>query len=174
MPLFGGRDFKLLIGQDVPPSKNHLTAHIDYVSTELGQVGTQLDGLGHVGIGDIYYNGNNRKDFASRTGLKKLGVENAGPFITRGVMIDVAAYKGVERLNSGYEVTLADVKGALARQDVTLREGDSVFLRTGWAQLWMKDNATHIKGEPGWGPEVCNWLVQQKPAMTGCDNARPA
>jgi kynurenine formamidase len=169
MPLFEGRDFKLLIGQDVPPSKNNLTAHIDYVSTELGQVGTQLDGLGHVGIGDLYYNGNNRNDFATRTGLKKLGVENAGAFITRGVMIDLAAYKGVERLNSGYEVTLADVHGALARQRVALKEGDSVFLRTGWAQLWKTDNATYNKGEPGWGPKVCEWLVQQKPAMTGCD-----
>jgi kynurenine formamidase len=170
MPLFGDRNFRLLIPQGKSlRSKNNLTAHEEYVCGELGQVGTQFDGLGHVGIGDLYYNGNNRKDFAVPSGLKKLGIENAGAFITRGVMIDVAAYKGVERLNSGYEVTLADVKGALARQRVILKEGDSVFLRTGWAQLWMKDNATYVKGEPGWGPEVCGWLVQQKPAMTGCD-----
>ena len=170
MPIWGGRSFQLLVPQpDVPPSKNHLIAHLDFVSGELGQVGTQLDGLGHVGIGDIFYNGNHRKDFAERSGLKRLGIENAGAFITRGVVIDVPAYKGVDRLASGYEVTVADVEGALAKQKLEVREGDSVFLRTGWAQLWNKDNVTYLAGAPGWGADVCEWLVEKKPALTGCD-----
>lgn len=170
MPIWGGRSFQLTIPQaDVPPSSNALTAHLDFVAGELGQVGTQLDGLGHVGIGDRFYNGHDRKAFAQRSGLAKLGIEHAGAFITRGVLIDLPAYKGVQRLASGYEVTAADLRGALERQGLRLREGDSVFLRTGWAQLWGKDNATYLAGAPGWGADACHWLVAQKPAMTGCD-----
>ncbi|MCI0525883.1 MAG: cyclase family protein [Nitrospira sp.] len=170
MPMVGYRNFNLMIPYaNIVKSKNNLTYHDEYISGEIGQVGTQFDGLGHVGIGDIYYNGNNRHDFATTTGLKKLGIENAGVFITRGIILDIPAFKGVERLEGGYQVTLADVKGALDKQGIIPKEGDSIFLRTGWPQLWMKDNAAYAATAPGWGPEVCNWIVQQKPAMTGCD-----
>lgn len=170
MPIWGGRSFQLLIPKaDEPPSKNQLTAHLDFVAGELGQVGTQLDGLGHVGIGDLYYNGNDRRQFAQRNGLKRLGIENAGPFVTRGVLVDVAAYKGVQRLAAGYEVTADDLQGALQRQGLTLREGDTLLLRTGWSQLWASDGAAYTGNAPGWGPGACAWIVTQKPAATGCD-----
>jgi kynurenine formamidase len=170
MPIWGGRSFQLTIPHaDEPPSKNALTANLDFVAGELGQVGTQLDGLGHVGIGDLYYNGNDRRQFVRRTGLQRLGIENAGPFVTRGVLLDVAAYKGVERLPPGYEVTATDLQGALARQKLTLREGDALLLRTGWSQLWSQDPAAFTGNAPGWGPQACEWIVRQKPAATGCD-----
>ena len=170
MPIWGGRAFQLTIPHaDEPPSRNALTANLDFVAGELGQVGTQLDGLGHVGIGDLYYNGNDRRQFVRRNGLQRLGIENAGAFVTRGVLIDVAAYKGVQRLPPGYEVTAADLQGALARQKLTLREGDTLLLRTGWAQLWTSDPAAYTGNAPGWGPQACEWIVRQKPAATGCD-----
>ncbi|WP_157269012.1 cyclase family protein [Azohydromonas aeria] len=170
MPIWGGRSFQLTIPHaDEPPSQNALTANLDFVSGELGQVGTQLDGLGHVGIGDLYYNGNDRREFVRRNGLQRLGIEHAGPFVTRGVMIDVAAYKGVQRLPPGYEVTAADLQGALARQKLTLREGDTLLMRTGWAQLWKGDPAAYTGKAPGWGAQACEWIVRQKPAATGCD-----
>jgi kynurenine formamidase len=170
MPIWGGRAFQLTIPHaDEPPSKNALTANLDFVAGELGQVGTQLDGLGHVGIGDLYYNGNDRRQFVRRNGLQRLGIENAGAFVTRGVLVDVAAYKGVQRLPPGYEVTAADLQGALARQKLTLREGDTLLLRTGWSQLWTADPAAYTGNAPGWGPQACEWIVRQKPAATGCD-----
>ncbi len=170
MPIWGGRAFQLTIPHaDEPPSKNALTANLDFVAGELGQVGTQLDGLGHVGVGDLYYNGNDRRQFVRRNGLQRLGIENAGAFVTRGVLIDVAAYKGVQHLPPGYEVTAADLQGALARQKLTLREGDTLLLRTGWAQLWTADPAAYTGNAPGWGAQACEWIVRQKPAATGCD-----
>lgn len=170
MPIWGGRAFQLTIPHaDEPPSKNALTANLDFVAGELGQVGTQLDGLGHVGIGDLYYNGNDRRQFVRRNGLQRLGIENAGAFVTRGVLVDVAAYKGVQRLPPGYEVTAADLQGALARQKLTLREGDTLLLRTGWSQLWTADPAAYTGNAPGWGAQACEWIVRQKPAATGCD-----
>jgi kynurenine formamidase len=104
-------------------------------------VGTQFDGLGHLGIGDLFYNGNNRHDFAKAEGLTKLGVENVGAIVTRGVLIDVAGYKGVPRLQGGYEITLADLQGALKREKTDIKSGDIVLLHTGWGSLWLKDNA---------------------------------
>ena len=60
--------------------------HDEVISGELGQVGTQFDGLGHIGVGDLFYNGNDRKDFAKAEGLQKLGIENVGAIATRGVL----------------------------------------------------------------------------------------
>ena len=106
--------------------------HDELVSGELGQIGTQFDGLGHIGIGDLFYNGNNRLDFAKAEGLQKLGVENVGAIATRGVLVDVAGYKGVERLEGGYEITLADLQGALRKQGTEIHSGDVVLVHSGW------------------------------------------
>ena len=102
MPLPGKRHFSLTIpGSPTmkPEGKNMLVSHDEMFSGEIGQVGTQLDGLGHVGVrlpdDDYFYNGFKLKEFGDAYGLKKLGVENVGVFFTRGVLIDVARQKGV-------------------------------------------------------------------------------
>ena len=96
MPLFGTRHYSLRIPAGLRAAGTNQTIyHDEVVSGELGQVGTQFDGLGHIGIGDLFYNGNNRRDFAQAEGLTKLGIENVGAITTRGVLIDVAAFKGV-------------------------------------------------------------------------------
>src|SRR5687767_15277862 len=119
MPLFGTRHFSLRIPKVFGPTgSNQAVYHDEIVSGELGQIGTQFDGLGHIGVGDLFYNGNRGSDFAKPEGLSKLGVENVGPLVTRGVLVDVAAYKGRPMLDGGYEVTLADLEGALKRQNV--------------------------------------------------------
>ena len=63
------------------------------------------------------------------------GVHLAGAFITRGVLIDVAGFKGVEMLGDNYEVTVEDLEGALKKQNLTLREGDAVIVHTGWGKI---------------------------------------
>ncbi|MBI1928416.1 cyclase family protein [Candidatus Poribacteria bacterium] len=170
IPVFGTRHYSLRIPQTSGPlGENQVTWHEEIVSGELGQVGTQFDGLGHVGIGDLYYNGLNRHDFARAEGLTKLGVENVGVFVTRGVLIDVAGYKGVEHLNDGYEISAADVKGALNRQGTTIKPGDVVLIHTGWGRFWMKDNARFNATEPGIGLDAGRYLVEQQIVMAGAD-----
>jgi len=104
-------------------------------------------------------------------GLTRLGVENVGVFFTRGVLIDAAGYKGVARLEKGYEITADDLKGALAREGTSLREGDAVIIHTGWGSLWIKDNALFNSGAPGIGMAAGRWLVEQKVVMIGSDTA---
>ena len=73
------------------------------------------------------------------------------PIITTGHLFDFAGLKG-RSLNLGEEITVADLEGCQARQKMTadaIKPGDCVFLNTGWASLWNKDNAQYVKGEPG-------------------------
>jgi kynurenine formamidase len=170
MPLFGTRHFSLKIPQTFGPlGTNRTMYHDEIVSAEIGQVGTQFDGLGHIGVGDIFYNGNDRADFSKPDGLTKLGVENVGPIVTRGVLVDVAAYKGVARLEGGYEITPADLRGALEKQRTEVRSGDVVIVHTGWGSLWKVDNAAFGANAPGIGLEAAQYLVEREVVIVGAD-----
>ena len=109
-------------------------------------------------------------DIASRTGFTKLGVEQVGALITRGVLIDVAALKGVPMLADNYEITPQDLQQALAAQKLTLQPGDAVLIHTGWGTLWGKDNARYQRSSPGIGVAAAEWLAKQDPMLVGADN----
>jgi kynurenine formamidase len=171
MPMFGTRHYSLRIPQAFKiTGTNQPIYHDELVSGELGQIGTQFDGLGHFGIGDLFYNGNNRADFAQPEGLAKLGIENVGPLFTRGVLIDVARYKNVPQLPPTYEITAADLRGALQRQNTDIRTGDVVLIHTGWGALWMKDNAKYGQSSPGIGVAAAQFLADEEVVVVGSDN----
>jgi kynurenine formamidase len=170
MPMFGTRHYSLRIPYVFTmPGKNQAAYHDEIISGELGQIGTQFDGLGHVGIGDLFYNGNRRSEFAQADGLTRLGIENVGPIVTRGILIDVARFKGVDQLQGGYEITPADLKGALQRQGVQLRSGDVALVHTGWGALWMKDNARYAASAPGIGVAAAQLLADAEVVVVGAD-----
>jgi kynurenine formamidase len=172
MPLPATRHYSLHIPQAyVATGSNQGIFHDEVVSAEIGQVGTQFDGLGHFGIGDLFYNGNRRADFAQPGGLTRLGIENVGPIFTRGVLIDVAGLKGVPQLAAGYEVTAADIKAALSRQKVQITSGDMVVIHTGWGSLWMKDNAKYLAGAPGIGLAAAQLLADAEVVVVGGDSS---
>jgi kynurenine formamidase len=178
MPLFGSRHYSLTI-PGAPTGGPFGTAKLMYndemVSGEIGQVGTQFDGLGHIGtlIGDevVYYNGLKQSEVGGAYGLKKLGVQNVGVFFTRGILLDVLAYRGGERLPIGSVITPEDVQGALARQGIREPgEGDVVLFHTGHGKLWMQDNPEYNKGCPGPGVTVAKWLIDKKICLVGGDS----
>ena len=171
MPMFGTRHFSLRIPQVFTlPGSNAGAYHDEIVSGELGQIGTQFDGLGHFGIGDLFYNGNRAGEFARPDGLTKLGIEHVGPLVTRGVLIDVAASKGTAQLGPSYEITVADLQGALKRQATAIRPGDVVLIHTGWGALWMKDNARYLQSSPGIGLAAAQFLADREVTVVGADN----
>lgn len=177
MPLFGNRHYKLTIpGSPTggPLGDNGMVYHDELFSGEIGQIGTQFDALGHAGVRvdgeDVFYNGFRREDFATPYGLERLGVENVGAIVTRGVLVDVAGHRGVERLEVGYEITPDDLRGALEEQGVEIRAGDAVFIRTGHGTLWMEDNETYNSGEPGIGLAAGKWLIDKEIVLAGADN----
>jgi kynurenine formamidase len=170
MPIYGTRHYSIRIPQAFPmPGKNQAVYHDEIISGELGQIGTQFDGLGHLGIGDLFYNGNRRSEFAKAEGLTKLGIENVGAIVTRGVLIDVAKYKGVAQLAGNYEITPGDLKGALQKEGVSIKSGDMVLIHTGWGSLWMKDNTKFGATEPGIGIAAGQMLVDAEVVVVGAD-----
>jgi kynurenine formamidase len=175
MPTFTNRTFSLTIPAFRRVNgENKQFGRDEMFTGEIGQMGTQLDGLGHVGCrlpdGDTFYNGLKSSDIEDAYGLTKLGIENVGVFFTRGVLVDVVGYKRVDRLEVGYEITPADFRGAMRAQGVKIRPGDAVFIRTGHGTLWMKDNEKYNSGQPGIGLEVAKWLIAQDPMLVGADN----
>jgi kynurenine formamidase len=181
MPLVGTRTYGMkMLATGAPFGDNRVVYNDEMLSTEIGQVGTQFDGLGHVG-GEVkfddgsrelvFYNGFTSSEMDDKAGLRQLGIEHIKPIITRGVLVDVPAYKGVGRLEGGYEVTLADVRGALERQGIdedSIVPGDAVLFRYGWAQLW-DDHAAYGGAQPGIGFEVSDWLIEKQITVTGSD-----
>jgi kynurenine formamidase len=178
MPLFGKRHFSLTIpGSPThgPSGKNQAVFFDELVSGEIGQVGSQFDGLGHAGVrigdDDYFYNGFKRSQFATPFGLGKLGIQNVGPIFTRGLLLDVAALKKTRRLEIGYVITPEDLEACLAAAKLTIHPGDVVLIHTGHGELWMKDNKTYNSGAPGIGMAAARWLTAKKIVMVGADNS---
>jgi kynurenine formamidase len=133
------------------------------------QVGTQLDSIGHIQMGDRFYNGWKVKDVVEAWGLNRFGMETVPPIVSRGLLLDIAAVKNVERLDPGYVITAVDVEAALSRQRVSLGAGDVVLFHTGWGSLWGTDNATFLSGEPGPGLSLIEGLYRMRVAAIGID-----
>jgi kynurenine formamidase len=185
MPTFGERKFVLRIpGAPTggPFGAAQLMYNDEFLATEIGQVGTQFDGLGHIGIaiGDPadkanmrWYNGATGAEMLDTYGLKKNGVEKLNPIVARGVLLDIAAARGVEAMEAGQVVTKQDVLNALKKQGMEsfqFAPGDAVLFRTGWDKYWVTDNAKFNNGEPGIGMEVARWLAEEIQAgVTGHD-----
>ncbi len=183
MPLFGARKFSLRI-PGLPTGgafgANSIVWNDEFLSTEVGQVGTQFDGLGHIGVqvgnpGDKtemrWYNGFSAQDMNGTYGLQKLGTEKLHPIIARGVMMDIAAIWGKDMV-AGDTVKMEHVKKALEAQgmaDFEFMPGDALIFRMGWEQHWG-DPATYNAGAPGIGMEVARWIAEEVQAgVTGGD-----
>jgi kynurenine formamidase len=171
MPL-GARSFNLLLKQTAAPAgTNQRSGNEEMVIAEMGQVGTQFDGFAHQSHNGVHYNCFKTSEIVTRNGFTRLGIQNVGSLITRGVLIDVAAYKGVDMLGDTYEITQEDVEGAAKKQGITFQPGDAIVTRTGWSKLWGKDNARYGRGNPGLGVKAAQLLLAKDPMMLGADTA---
>ena len=134
-------------------------------------IGSQLDGLGHIGgPGGMYYNCNDAKDFAFLSGLTKLGIEKVPPIVARGVLLDMAAQLEVPHLEAGQFFTVADVQAAEERQGTPVRAGDVVLFHTGWTDAKLKaDPDVWVAGEPGQSEEVARYLASKDVVAVGAD-----
>ena len=195
MPQYGYRPYFLTIIPAATALKEGTgVAQQDYFTGFVGQMGTQFDAFGHQGktvrmadgtLQNTYYNGFTQEELTGKNrgvgGLEALGVERVKPIITRGILIDIAGYKGVPVLDSRYEVTLDDARGALAKQGVredSIEPGDAILFNYGWAVHWnnpQKYNDARFfigenQGSPGIGVEVARWAVGKKASMVGADS----
>ena len=111
------------------------------------QCGTQWDGLGHVFYENYMWNGYDCREVTS-AGAQKCGIEKTkNKMVGRGVLLDVARYKGVESLDDGYGITNEDLFETAKKQNVELKRGDYIVVRTGMMERCKK--AGSWDGYPG-------------------------
>ncbi len=171
IPMSPGRTFTLNVQRTSGPNGRNLQGgNEETVFTELGQMGTQFDGLAHQQLGPHLYNCVEAEKVVRRSGFTKLGVEKAGSFFTRGVLLDVAALKGVDILPDDYMITVADLEAAMKAANVDIGKADAVLIRTGWGRLWGIENARFMKGEPGIGLDAADFLAKRNVMIVGSDN----
>ncbi len=154
-------------GQTIGPHK--LTYNDDMINGWNG-VGPQIDGFGHIGIDNIYYNCLKEADIGKTTGLTKLGIETVPAIATRGVVLDMAGLMGVETIKEGTAFNVAEIEAAMKRQGIsTIGKGDVVLFYTGWLKLLGTDDKRYASVEPGLGLEGARYLAAKGVAAIGAD-----
>ena len=163
-PVFPGRYFRQTLvttahhaNESMPVGENQVNWVTEVVSGTM-QLGTHLDALSHLQIGDRGYNGWRVAELAGPAGMIRLGAETIPQIVTRGWLVDVSG----RELGVGGVVTLDDVAG------IEPEPGDAVLFHTGWGDRW-DDADAYLAGEPGPGYDVAEWLVEHGVALTGCD-----
>jgi kynurenine formamidase len=162
VPVFPGRYFRQTlvttahhIGGNGGVGENHVNWVTEQVSGTM-QLGTHLDALSHLQIGDRGYNGWSVAELAGTAGVTRLGVETVPQVVTRGWLVDVAG------LGAGDAIGLDHVAG------LEPEPGDAVLFHTGWGANWSEPEL-YLAGEPGPGLALARWLADHGVALTGCD-----
>jgi kynurenine formamidase len=157
-PAFPGRYFR----QTLVTTAHHANGdgvganRVNWITEQVAgtqQIGTHLDALSHLQIGERGYNGWTVSELADNAGVRRLGVETVPQIVTRGWLVDVAPLRP------------GDV---IAVPDIDPGPGDAVLFHTGWGRHWDNPD-TYLTGEPGPGLELADWLVERRVALTGCD-----
>jgi kynurenine formamidase len=161
VPVFPGRYFR----QTLVTTAHHGNGgglgenRVNWITEQVAgtqQLGTHLDALSHLQIGDRGYNGYSVAELAGTAGVSRLGVETVPQIVTRGWLVDVAP------LGPGDVISVDDLGG------IEPSPGDAVLFHTGWGAQW-DEPAAYLGGEPGPGYAVADWLVERGVALTGCD-----
>lgn len=147
-------------------SPNKVTSNDDMVQTFVG-IGSQIDGLGHIGIGHEHYNGVHVREFVSTSGLSQFGTESLPPIATRGILLDMTKQFDSSPVPDGTAFNRAEIEAALASAEISLEPGDVVIFHTG------KMTASEGKGFsapiPGLGVEGAQFLADQGVVAVGAD-----
>jgi kynurenine formamidase len=171
VPAFGERSLRQWVAEQAPQGgigRNRVHWVAERFEATM-QMGTHIDGLNHLHVDDQTYNGHRVTEILGDGGTNRLGVETLPQIVTRGLLIDVAGTRGVERLAPGDVVTPDDVERSLAPAGLVVAPGDGVLFHTGWGSLWDTDPELYPTGEPGPGRALGEWLVDHGVAVTGCD-----
>ncbi|MFM8881332.1 MAG: cyclase family protein [Betaproteobacteria bacterium] len=177
MPAFPPRSVSLQIvspgqqnGRDLTKDFGWPAVYNDDLAQLWFGVGPQLDGLGHLGEKNLYYNCNHAFDFVTLTGLTKLGTDKVPPMVARGVLIDMAKHFKVASMAPGQAITPADIDAAMKAQGVEIRQGDVVLFHTGYTDAKLKsDPKTWVSTQPGLTNAAAVHLAKMNPMAVGAD-----
>jgi kynurenine formamidase len=162
VPVFPGRYFKQTLvttAHHANPGggvgENDVNWITELVSGTM-QLGTHLDALAHLQMGDRGYGGFSVQDLADTNGVRHLGIETVPQIVTQAWLVDTAGLEAGE------------VIGRAHCAEIDPEPGDAVLFHTGWSRYW-EEPETYLSGEPGPGCELAQWLADREVALTGCD-----
>jgi kynurenine formamidase len=132
----------------------------DMVSMPL-QCGTQWDALGHIFFGEKMWNGYDAR-LVDSNGAEKNAIEKTrDKMVGRGVLLDIARFKGVSSLEDGCGIGVEELESCAAAQKVQVRKGDFVILRTGHMERCLASGqwGGYAGGDaPGLRFETADWI----------------
>ena len=147
----------------------NFTTSDDRVTLAL-QAATHWDALAHVSYEGHLYNGVS-SSVITVAGAARMGIDKIRTLVGRGVLLDVAAAKGVDRLDGGYAITGEDLDAACQLGDVDMRTGDIALIRTGQMR-WFLEGDRDKYGAPAAGPslQTVEWFHNHDVAAAATDN----
>lgn len=130
---------------------------------------THVDALAHISHDGLLHGGVEARKAQEGGRFVDHGVHTIAPVVAPGVLLDLPAHLGVERLAAGQAITASDLAAAAAGR--TIEPGSVLLIRTGWAQLWADPDAflSHDGGVPGPDEGACEWLAEHSPRLVGSD-----
>jgi kynurenine formamidase len=161
-PVFPGRYFRQTLvttahhaNPDGGVGDNQVNWITEIISATM-QLGTHLDALSHLQMGERGYGGYTVRELAGTGGVRHLGIETVPQIVTRGWLVDASG------LEAGGVIAPEHCRA------IDPEPGDAVLFHTGWGRHW-DDAETYLSGEPGPGVELAHWLAERRVALTGCD-----
>jgi len=170
-PAYGPRTFNMTIlqlsdGSGTPLGENKAVGNDDLVNTYVG-IGSQIDGLGHMGTDHRYYNGVPASEFVTTGGLTQFGTHTLPPVATRGVLLDMTKAFG-DPVPAGTAFNRAEIEAAARAAGVTIGKGDIVLFHTG--TMKSQEGASELSPvEPGLGVEGAQYLADLGVVAIGAD-----
>ena len=131
--------------------------------------GTHIDALCHQAE-DFHLHGDREINAGIQTsqGFTELGAETIAPIVARGVLLDLASYRGVDRIAAGNPISQDELEAAAQKQGVQIGAGDVVLVRTGNGALWH-DPAVYLEAGGVTG-SASQWLASKGVIAVGADN----
>jgi len=173
-PAYPPRSYSMTVlqlddGTGTPLGTNQATGNDDLMNLWMG-IGSQIDGLGHMGENHVYYNGTHASDFVTPKGLTKFSIHDLPPIVTRGILLDMTKLLGKNPVPEGTAINQPEIERAAKAANVQIESGDVVLLHTGWLDIMDTDSERFMAGQPGLGLSGARYLAQLGVVAVGADN----
>jgi kynurenine formamidase len=167
------------VGPDGPvypgrsPSLHTLRAyerHADDVLVLNTHSSSHLDALSHAFVDGLMYNNVPVAEVSGPDGMRRNAVDRVGAMVTRGVLLDIARFRGVDVMEPGDAITGDELDSCAASIGIELRRGDICLVRTGWIARYSEDLEVQRRGEPGLALDAAEWFFRRELVAIGADN----
>jgi kynurenine formamidase len=143
---------------------------VEDVLTVNSHAGTHVDALSHALHRGRMYNGFEAAEHVGSKGVTRNAVTRIGAIVARGVLLDVAGFRGVDHLEIGSVIYPDELDACALAAGVTLGSGDVCLVRTGWYRMFERDRALFDSGEPGLSYLAAEWFHEHGLVAIGADN----